>query len=486
MDAATIRAWKPELDGFLQRFGDCFPRRDTRAHLNVYVGGQFSDVRRKNVEAMALEQGVPVRTLQEFLSQHKWDEDRVRDRLQQIVRDEHADDQATGLIDETSDAKKGDKTPGVQRQYLGCVGKQDNGIVTVHLGYAAGDFHCLLDGELFLPASWSEDRERCREAGIPDEMVYRPKTEIALEMYDRARGNGVTFRWLTFDEWYGAKPSFLRALDDRRQTFVGETHGGFVAWTQKPSVTRRPYRKGGRGRSRKTPRLTARAAGAQCLEDLVRDENVFANQPWRRWRVKDGQKGPMVWEVRHAPIWVKGEDGLPIGPWRLIVCRRVLDPTEVKYFISNAAPETAVETLLLVAFSRWRVERCFEDQKGEVGLDHYEGRRYIGLKRHLILSAVSYLFLSRVAQRLREKKSGVDGPPGAHGGLRPGAVRVAGPLRRRRPARTGRRQDRLGTKAERPGPQEPLQSNTKRTSAARHQTHRNQTLSMAKSANVAL
>jgi SRSO17 transposase len=184
-------------------------------------------------------------------------------------------------------------------------------------------------------------------------------------------------------------------------------------------------RKGGRGRGRQTPRIAAKSPKPRYLEDLVRHQKVFTHQPWQRWRVKDGEKGPMVWQVKHTRIWVKGEEGLPIGPWHLIVCGNALDPTEVKYFISNAPPETPTETLLLVAFSRWRVERCFQDQTGEVGLDHYEGRRYVGLKRHLILSSVSYLFLSRVNQRLAGGKTGVDRLPGAYGGVRSGEVLVA-------------------------------------------------------------
>ena len=425
MDADTIRGLKPELEDFLDRFHDCFDRRDTRAHLKSYVSGQLSDVRRKNVEAIALKIGVRVRTLQEFLSQHRWNEDRLRDRLQQIVRDEHAHEHAIGIIDETSDDKKGAKTPGVQRQYLGCSGKQDNGIVTVHLAYAADDFHCLLDGELFLPESWSNDRPRCREAGIPAEMVYRPKSEIALELYDRAVANGVTFAWLTFDEWYGAKPAFLAALDGRGQLFVGETHCRLVAWTQEPPVTTRPYRKGGNGRTRKTPRLVSSGPKARYLEDLVQHKSVFTEQAWETWRVKDGEKGPIVWQVKRGTVWIKGPDGLPIGPWQLLVCRNAVNPTEVKYFITNAPPDTPTENLLLVAFSRWRVERCFQDDKSEVGMDHYEGRRYTGLKRHLILSAVSLLFLSRVRERLSKKKSRVDSLPGADRRVRRRAVPVA-------------------------------------------------------------
>src|SRR5258708_25263210 len=215
MDARQIRQFQPKLKAYLRRFDYCFRRKDTRGQLPIYVNGQLSDLERKSVEPMALKAQVKPRTLQEFLSQGQWDEDRMRQRLQQIVAQEQASPHSIGIIDETSFVKKGDKTPGVQRQPRGAVRNQANCIVTVHLGYAAEPFHCLLDGELFLPKSWSEDRERCQEAGIPEGMVYRPKTEIALELYDRARGNGVHFAWLTFAEWYRVKPQFLRSLDDR-------------------------------------------------------------------------------------------------------------------------------------------------------------------------------------------------------------------------------------------------------------------------------
>lgn len=418
MDADQIRELEPLLREYVERFADCFPRRDTRAHFPRYVQGQLSDLPRKSVEPMALKMNVPVRTLQEFLSQHRWDQDRMRDRLQQIVRDEHggdgSDGETIGIIDETSTVKKGDKTPGVQRQYCGCVGKQENGIVLVNLAFARGDFHCLVDGELFLPESWSQDRPRCREAGIPDDVVYRPKSEIALEQYRRATANGLSFDWLTFDEWYGSKPDFLRTLDAEDQKFVGEVPKNFRAWVDPPRVTNRPYRKGKRGQGRKTPRLLAGSAKPQTVERLAARHPAFRKQKWQRWRIKDTDKGPLVWEVKHALIVVKDGDGLPGPTYHLIVARNATNPEDVKYFISNAPPETPVETLLRVAFSRWRVERCYEDQKGEVGLDHYEGRRYVGLKRHLILSCVSYLFLSRVRESQRGEKSGIDDQPGPH------------------------------------------------------------------------
>lgn len=412
MDAEQIRQLEPKLDRFLGRFADCFARRDTRAHMGVYVRGQLSDLPEKSVEPIALEAQVAPRTLQEFLSQLKWDEERMRDRVQEVIMTEHAGTHAIGIFDETSDPKKGDKTPGVQKQWCGRLGKLENCLVTVHLGYALDDFHCLLDGELFLPESWDQDRGRCREAGIPDTVVYRPKWRIALELYDRAVANGLHFDWLTFDEGYGGKPEFLREVSSRQQRYVAEVPRNFTGWLKAPRVVTRQYHCGRRGRGRQIPRLASGSARARRVDALLKDR-VLRDQPWQPWRVKDGDKGPMVWECKHTFITVKNENGLPGERLHLIIARNVLDPNEIKFFVSNASPATGIGALLLVAFSRWRVERCFEDDKSELGLDQYEGRRYQGLKRHLVLSAVSYLFLAKVRQEWGEKP-GVDGVPIAH------------------------------------------------------------------------
>lgn len=423
MDVAQLRRLKPELNKFLKLFDACFPRKDTRAHLPVYISGQLSNLPRKSVEPIAVEADVAPRTLQEFLSQHRWPEDHLRDRFQQLVRDEHSGPHTIGIIDETSFVKKGDKTPGVKRQWCGSVGKQENCIVTVHLGYACDDFHCLLDGELYLPEDWAKDPERRQEAGIPEDMSYRSKWRIALELYDRAVGNGLHFEWMTFDEWYGGKPGFLRGLAARGQPFVGEVPRNLVGWLKPPRVVTRAFRRHGRGRGRKVPRLASGSSPARRIDELLKQEEL-RDQPWQRWRIKDGEKGPMIWEIKHCRFTPKDEDGLPGEPMHLIVARDVLDLEEIKFFVSNAPPETSIQPMLLVAFSRWRVERCFEDHKGEIGLDHYEGRLYLGLKRHMILSAISYLFLARMRQRLGGEKSGAHGMPGAHGhcGLDPFVV----------------------------------------------------------------
>ena len=425
MDIPQIRSLKPKLKKFLKRFDGCFPRKDTRAHLPTYISGQLSDIPEKSVEPIALNAGVAPRTLQEFLSQHHWDHDLLRDQVQHIVRDEHAGPHSIGIIDETSDVKKGDKTPGVQRQWCGSAGKKENCLVTVHLGYARDGFHCLIDGELYLPESWSGDRPRCREAGIPDDMTYRPKWQIALELFDRAIKNGLHFDWMTFDEGYGSKPDFLRGLEAHGQVFVGEVPRSFTGWLKPPRVVTRPYHKNGCGRGREVPRPTSGSRPARRVEELL-GECGFADQAWQRWRVKDGEKGPMIWEVKHALFTPKGEDGMPGGPMHLMAARNVLTTDEVKFFVSNAPPETPVRKLLLVGFSRWRVERCFEDQKSEIGLDQYEGRRYQGLRRHLILSCVSYLFLSRMREEFGGGKSGSDRVPGAHGDRGTDSVVVAG------------------------------------------------------------
>lgn len=407
MDADQLRELGPKLESFLEEFADCFDRKDTRAHLGTCVRGQLSDLPEKSLCPIADAAGVAPRTLQEFMSQHKWDEDRLRRRMHQIVVAEFGGRHSVGIFDETSDPKKGDKTPGVQKQWCGRLGKTENCLVTVHLAYTRDDFHCLLDGELFLPESWSEDRERCQEAGIPDTMVHRAKWEIALELYGRAVSHGVKFQWLTFDEGYGSKPELLRELVRRNQLFVAEVPRSFRGWLKSPRVVTRKYRRHRRGRSRRVPRLASGSPGARRVDALLYAP-ALRDQSWQRWRVKEGEKGPIVWECKSATLVVQDDRGLPSDSWQLVIARNVLDPKEMKFFISNAKKTTKIGTLLKVAFSRWRVERCFEDQKSELGLDQFEGRRYLGLKRHLIVTNLSYLFLARVRQEWGEKSGAND------------------------------------------------------------------------------
>ena len=410
-----IRYLKRRLNHFLAQFDDCIKTTPSCVHLRTYVGGQISGLERKSVEPMALAAGVAPRTLQEFLSLHRWDHDGVRRRVQTIVMRDHADDNAIGLIDETSFSKKGDKTAGVQRQWCGSTGKKDNCVMTVHLGYSAGNFHALIDGDLYLPEeSWHADRTRCREAGIPDEVVYRPKWQIALDLLDRAMRNGVRLKYLVADEAYGRVPAFLHGVAARGMDYVVEVPKSVCGWTKRPCPTV-PERTAPTGRPPSKPCLNTRGKRARRVDQLWKR----GGPSWQRFHVKNTDKGPLVWDARVVRFY-PSEDKLPGEECWLIVARNVLSG-ELKYFVSNAPQETAAEVLLHVAFSRWHIERVFEDGKGQVGLDHFEVRGYLPLMRHLILSMVSFLFLVQETQRLRKKKSAM--------------VRAPGPRRHRSPTR---------------------------------------------------
>jgi SRSO17 transposase len=424
MEARQIRKLRPMLDEYLAEFDDCFSRSEPAENLRVYVNGQLSDLERKNIERIADRSGVPPRTLQQFLSLAAWDDELMANRLAQIVARDHGQAMSIGVIDETSDAKKGDKTPGVQKQWCGSLGKVENCVVTVHLSYAAGDFHTLLGGELFLPQAWSDDRERCRAAGIPDDLVHRPKWQIALEQRDWAVAQGVRLEWMTADEGYGEVPAFHFALDDRGQRYVVEVPSIFHGWLQRPEVLVKqhhpPHKK---GRKRRYPRLKAKNLPTIEARNMARYCDQFRQQPWEKFYVKDSTKGPVVWQAKAARIYLK-RDGLPTWPHWLIVARNALDPKEVKYFVSNAPEGTPLEVLMHVAFQRYHVELCFQEEKSELGMDHFEVRNYKSLIRHLLLTAVSHLFLAKAQQKLRGEKSAADDLPGSPGDFGPGPVAV--------------------------------------------------------------
>lgn len=410
MDVVRLTALRKGLDVFVSRFEGCIKTVPSRQHMRTYVAGQVSDLERKNAAAIALEAGVPPRSLQEFLAIHRWNEGAVGERVQEIVAGEHADPHAIGVIDETSFVKKGDKTAGVQRQYCGASGKIDNCVVSVHLGYVAGDFHALVDSDVYLPEAWLADRERCREAGIPDEVTYRPKWRIALDLLRHTLGNGVALKYLAADEEYGRCGAFRAEADALGLLYVVEAPCALKGWTRPPRVLAPPRASTGPGRPRTRPERAAGAPPARRVDRLWKR----GGPSWRRFHVKNTQKGPVVWEARTTRFspWTKG--GLPGKELWLIVARNALDG-EVKYFLSNAPADTAVEVLLHVAFSRDHIEKLFEESKGEVGLDHFEARGYRAVKRHLVLSMVSLLFLAEQAEALRGEKAVVEPLPGPSG-----------------------------------------------------------------------
>jgi len=375
---------------YLGLYRACFLQKRTAAHFDNYCRGLLSDLPRKSVEPIALACGTAVRTLQEFLATAAWDHGRARDLLQRRLAGILAglpDDPlgTVGVIDETSAAKKGEHTPGVQRQYLGCRGKVDNGIVTVHVGVARGRFQALLDAELYLPRSWDQDRDRCRAAGIPDDVRYRPKWRIALDELIRLDQNDVRFDWLVFDEDYGSKVPFLTLLSLVGQKFVGEVPVNFAVRTGD----------GGPPRRADEALTAAQAKGGQ------------------RFRIRRQSHQDQWWRATGVPVVVAGR--------AYVLVAAINEATgEVKYFVSNATAEP-LGRLLAVAFRRASVEHGFRLGKQEAGLMHYEGRQYVGLMRHLILALIVMGFVSIHTDRLRgEKSTGDDGAgvPGVEPALR--------------------------------------------------------------------
>jgi SRSO17 transposase len=383
MTTEQVQALAPALAEFLRPLQQFFDNPKTVQHFQNYTRGLLSDLPRKTAEPIALQAGVPARNLQQFLKANLWDHDglvnEVQRRLHEAVAELPPDPIGTvAILDETSSLKKGNKTPGVQRQYLGCVGKVDNGMVTVHLAVAHGDFKALLDSELFLPESWDADRKRCRAAEIPDDLRYRPKWQIGLELIAKAETNGWKFDWMTFDEWYGGKPFFLTILDLGGVQYVGEVPKSFSC---------RP------GRSR-----TSMSAEAVFSRPGVKQRKA------RSFRLQQQTGPPTVWQTKVVDVAL-GDDRRP--KHRLIMARN-RETGEIKYFICRSRRRMHIRRLLAVAFTRWNVEHIFRVGKSEVGLTHFEARSYRSLKRHLALCLVVLAFVALHTLRLRGEKSGAD------------------------------------------------------------------------------
>ena len=373
---ADVKGLRTRLGNFMRNYEFCIKTRPSREKMAHYVAGQVGPLKRKNVENIAHEAGVPPRTLQNFLGENLWEEDCVACKNREILRRDHADENAIGIIDETSDPKKGGKTVGVKRQHCGATGKRDNCVVSVHLAYATGDFAALADSDLFLPGDWCADDARRADAGVPEEVTFRTKPEIALDLLRRTLGEALPMKWLCADELYGRSGPFRDAVEAMGLSFVVELPCNLTGWT---------------------PARLKQGKAAARVDALWKR----GGPSWVKYHVKTTGKGPEVWEARVVDVHLS-RDGRP-GPLRkLLIVRNVLSG-EVKYFLSSAVGAPP-ETLLHVAFRRWQVERLFQDAKGCVGFAQSEVRKYTALKRHMILSMTSLLFLMREVSRLKKKR----------------------------------------------------------------------------------
>lgn len=410
MTYEQMASLQPALAKLLERFRPCFLREQTFSYWPKYLAGLISDLERKSIEPIALACGVPVRTLQEFLAFFAWDHDRADAILIRSVVERQYSRFSVGVLDASGHVKQGTKTPGVQRQWCGEVGKTDNCVIGQHLLYtddAPGNpFSCVVASDLYLPQSWNQDRERCREAGIPDVLVYRPRWKIGIEQIERGMAQGLRLEWVTFDEEYGKVPEFWFSLDRLGQNAIGEVPSNFRAWVQRPSCQS----------------LRAEHASRR-VDQLAQHSPAFTRQSWKTIRIKETTRGPMVWKVKAAQVYLVMHDSQkrPIPTMRsywLMVARNPATG-EIKYLVSNAPTTSPLRVLLRVAFCRWRIEQWFERAKQEVGMGAFEVRTYTSLIRHWLSVRLALFFLACETHRLRGEKSadylgaGVLGDPGA-------------------------------------------------------------------------
>ena len=240
--------------------------------------------------------------------------------------------------------------------------------------------------------------------------------------------NGLRFGWLTFDEFYGRSGPFLRALDQRGQNYVAEIPVDTMLWTKRPDILYKNHcRDRGPGRRKHYPRLKVKNNPPVEVRNILTISPLLRKQAWKSYHIKDGTKGPMVWQAKRLIVWRAEQDGLPRQPYHLVIARNAFNPAEIKYFLSNAPESTPVETLLRVAFTRWTIERAFEDSKTELGMDHFEVRQYCSIQRHLILTCLSHVFLSEFCIGHRGKKSRSNGLPGTDSSGETGAIVDRGP-----------------------------------------------------------
>lgn len=398
MNTKQVVSLQEGLTEFLRTFAPCFCRESGLDNLNAYSIGLLSDVKRKSIEPIALAAGRDERTLQWFLARGLWDHDRARTLMHHRVA-ARRDSMRIAVLDASGHPKKGDKTPGVQRQWCGELGKTDNCVVGQHLLYTNNDpenpFGCMLASGLFLPESWDGDRDRCRDAKIPDTLRHQPKWKIGTDQLALAIRHGIRLDWVIGDEDYGNNPGFWVELDRQGLRGVAEVRSCFRAWATPPScISGRPEH------------------SSKSVKNLATYSPVFTEQPWVRYRIKTTTLGPVEWEVKAAPVQLVGEadptasgKSVPTDRRYWLIVARNVHSEEIKYIVSNAMDAT-VEEMLKALLARWQVEKWFERAKQEVGLGAFEMRNYPGLLRHWLICGMVMMFLAEQTTRLRGEKSG--------------------------------------------------------------------------------
>ena len=404
-----VDGFMEELWAFQSAFHDCFARSEPRAHFFDYMVGQFSKLERKSIEPIALQvEGGTIRGLQRFISDVVWDEDQMRWNYHQLVAEEMGDPDGVLMFDETGFVKKGQDSVGVARQYCGTLGKVENCQVGVFAGYASRKGYALVDKRLFLPEAWLTDayaarRSKCQ---IPPEVPWQSKPQLAAAMLQAITHEGLLpFKYLVADCLYGNSPDFLDAVE----ACVGVTALLAIpsetrCWLQRPQTTDKHYRYKGEARAK---RMVVNPDSAPYTVATVARRLPASH--WYRRKVSEGTKGPIVYEFARQRVTLC-KDGLPDRTVWLVIKRTVGAEPSYAYAISNAPVSTPLRTFVWLSGLRWAVEQCFEEGKTELGMDHYEVRKYVGWHHHMLLTMLAHFFLWHLKLKLGKKS------PGPHGG----------------------------------------------------------------------
>ena len=410
MDAAAFEQVYEAFGDFHAYFGPLFGRRESRDHSSHYLQALLVQAgERRNAENLSEMVPVSARAMQRFLTESPWDDEAVMGRLQEYLAPRLEHPEAVWVLDGSDFPKQGRKSVGVARQYCGRLGKVANCQAGMFLAYISPLGRALVDKGLYLPESWTVDQDRCTAAGVPlERRRYRSKTQLALEMVERALERGhLKAGWVAADDAFGISPSFRQGLASLGMNYVLDVPAGFTVWPVEPEWTTPAYR--GRGGPPK-PRLVERTAthhgGAQC-NDLPEDA-------WREITVAQGSQGPRTYSF--SAQRVRPTSRRKPGEPHWAIWRRNLDGSEPRYYLSNAPEDTPLETLAYVGGSRWRIETEFETEKSDVGLDEYETRTWAGWHHHVALCLLGAAFLLSLQQAWGEKDAPDHPAPGVPGG----------------------------------------------------------------------
>lgn len=394
-----LDTWREEFAAFHARFAGLFARKETRDGCRHYVRGLLAKVARKNCWQLAEQTGAarPDAT-QRLLYQAQWDAEAARDILQDYVCERLGDEGAIGVVDETGFVKKGRRSVGVKRQYSGTAGKIENCQIGVFLSYVTPRGHAFLDRRLYLPQDWCQDQSRREAAHVPPEVEFRTKPQLALEMLTHAWERGVPMQWVVGDEVYGDAGYFRKAVSGHRRLYVLAVSKSTPVWLRRPRIE--APGPGAVGRPRTKPRLAPSAPAATPVGELVA---AWPADRWQRLQGAEGEKGPLIYDWGCQRV-VESQEGLPGQRVWLLARRSVTDPTQIAYYLSNAPVSTPLLKLGQVASLRWSIEQCFEEAKGETGLDEYEVRCFQSWYRHVTLSIMAHAWLAAMSSQAGEKK----------------------------------------------------------------------------------